>query len=167
MILDDVEQLIGLFNQTFVSFNTILVEGDEEPIYLPADQRFSQHRVVFAHGFYASALHEIAHWCIAGNARRQLEDYGYWYHPDGRDQSLQQKFERVEVKPQAIECAFSKVAGRTFQVSVDNLSGYQSDRQAFSQAVQQQFLDFQKQGFPSRAQQFIEALAKLRASLSG
>ncbi|MDI8993212.1 elongation factor P hydroxylase, partial [Salmonella enterica subsp. enterica serovar Anatum] len=41
-------------------------------IYLPADAQVPYHRIVFAHGFYASALHEISHWCIAGKARREL-----------------------------------------------------------------------------------------------
>ncbi|PPS58814.1 hypothetical protein CRX72_23640 [Pantoea sp. BRM17] len=62
-----------------------LIKGDDEPIYLPADAESPWHRVVFAHGFYASALHEISHWCIAGDARRQQVDFGYWYCPDGRD----------------------------------------------------------------------------------
>src|SRR5690606_39383874 len=52
--------------------------------YLPASEPDGLARVVFAHGFFASALHEIAHWCIAGDYRRTLHDYGYWYCPDGR-----------------------------------------------------------------------------------
>ncbi len=50
---------------------------------------------------FASALHEISHWCIAGKARRELVDFGYWYCPDGRDAMTQSQFEDVEVKPQA------------------------------------------------------------------
>ena len=69
------------------------------PIYLPADAAHPRHRIIFARGFYASALHEpeIAHWCIAGEQRRLLElittDYGYWYEPDGRDAITQAAFE--------------------------------------------------------------------------
>ena len=54
------EDLIRLFNETFLSCeNTILVKGEDEPIYLPADQTSAHHRIVFAHGFFQSGLHEI------------------------------------------------------------------------------------------------------------
>lgn len=96
------QQLIDLFNSCFAAdFNTRTVKGDDEPIYLPADDDTPYHRIVFAHGFFASALHEISHWCIAGKARRELVDFGYWYCPDGRDAMTQSQFEDVEVKPQA------------------------------------------------------------------
>ncbi len=80
------EQLIEIFDGCFADdFNTRLIKGDDEPIYLPADAEVPYNRIVFAHGFYASGLHEISHWCIAGEARRELVDFGYWYCPDGRD----------------------------------------------------------------------------------
>ena len=61
------EQLIEIFNSCFADdFNTRLIKGDDEPIYLPADAEVPYNRIVFAHGFYASAIHEISHWCIAG-----------------------------------------------------------------------------------------------------
>lgn len=83
------EQLIEIFNSCFADeFNTRLIKGDDEPIYLPADAEVPYNRIVFAHGFYASAIHEISHWCIAGKARRELVDFGYWYCPDGRDARL-------------------------------------------------------------------------------
>ncbi len=93
------EQLIEIFNSCFADdFNTRLIKGDDEPIYLPADAEVPYNRIVFAHGFYASAIHEISHWCIAGKARRELVDFGYWYCPDGRDAQTQSQFEDVEVK---------------------------------------------------------------------
>ncbi len=52
--------LIELFNGLFRdSLNTVLVKGTDEPVYLPADSEHPNHRIIFAHGFYASALHEI------------------------------------------------------------------------------------------------------------
>ncbi|WP_281268920.1 elongation factor P hydroxylase [Alteromonas aestuariivivens] len=151
--------LIRLFDRLFSdTYHTRLVRGEEEPVYLPAKDGFGHHRIVFAHGYFASALHEIAHWCIAGEARRQLEDYGYWYCPDGRDACQQAEFEKVEVKPQAIEWAFTLAAGRSFRVSTDNLNGAEPDRDAFTNAVQQQLLSYLENGFPSRAAQFIQAL---------
>src|SRR4051812_38971252 len=107
--------LINLFNSLFAdSEQTILVAGEAEPIYLPKSFGQASHQIVFANYFFSSALHEIAHWCIAGKERRQLPDYGYWYQPDGRNISEQIHFETVEVKPQALEWIFSVAAGSLF-----------------------------------------------------
>ena len=153
------QDLICLFNSLFTeSENTELVKGEDEPIYLPANAKQPLHQVVFAHGFYASAFHEIAHWCIAGRERRLLEDYGYWYAPDGRNEIQQQKFELVEIKPQAIEWAFCVASGFKFNVSADNLSGIDVDRYGFQCKVHKQVLAYLQNGFPSRAQLFIDAL---------
>ncbi len=114
---------------------------------------------MFAHGFFSSALHEIAHWCIAGEKRRLLEDYGYWYCPDGRDATQQANFEKVEIKPQAIEWAFTEAAGRKFQVSTDNLNGAEPDREGFTKNVAAQLESFRAHGFPPRAERFINALS--------
>lgn len=155
----DYHTLIRVFDSTFFhSHNTRLVKGDDEPVYLPADDSCDYHRIIFAHGFFASALHEIAHWCVAGAKRRELEDFGYWYCPDGRNEQQQAEFEKVEVKPQAIEWLLSVAAGFPFQVSVDNLTGAQSDRFAFQEKVQQQVFAYLRNGIPQRTQSFIDAL---------
>lgn len=155
----DIHDLIRLFNAEFqVSDNTILVRGDDEPIYLPADAEYPQHRIIFAHGFYASALHEIAHWCIAGAERRLLVDYGYWYRPDGRSAQEQVEFERVEARPQALEWAFSIAAGFTFNVSADNLSGIPVDLAAFRARVHTELCRLVELGFPPRAKRFLACL---------
>lgn len=65
----------------------------------------------------------ISHWCVAGKARREQVDFGYWYCPDGRDAMTQSQFEDVEVKPQAFEWLFCVAAGFPFNVSCDNLEG--------------------------------------------
>ncbi|NMP17330.1 elongation factor P hydroxylase [Thalassotalea sp. Y01] len=153
------EDLIRIFSNTFSqTYNTRLVKGTDEPIYIPASDQTEYHQVVFAHGFYASAFHEIAHWCIAGAQRRLLEDYGYWYAPDGRDAQQQVEFENVEIKPQAIEWAFCVASGFQFNVSADNLSGIDVDRYGFQCRVHQQVMSFLQHGFPKRAQMFIDAL---------
>jgi hypothetical protein len=156
------QDLICIFEQTFAeAMNTRLVKGDNEPLYSPAHGAFDYHRIIFAHGFFASALHEIAHWCLAGSQRRLLEDFGYWYVPDGRDPSQQKAFEKVEIKPQAIEWAFCIACGKNFDVSIDNLSGTgQTDRKTFKQEVLQQVSHYLNFGFPHDAQQFIAALAQ-------
>lgn len=144
------EQLIEIFNQCFSDdYNTRLVKGDDEPIYLPADDELPYHRIVFAHGFYASGLHEISHWCIAGEARRQLVDFGYWYCPDGRDAQTQSEFEAVEIKPQALEWMFCVAAGFPFNVSCDNLNGdCEPDRIAFQRKVRARVLALLEQEYP-------------------
>lgn len=154
----DVGDLMAIFDATFATFNTRLIKGDGEPVYLPANKECSYHRIEFAHGFYSSALHEIAHWCIAGEKRRQLVDYGYWYCPDGRNEQQQEEFELVEIKPQAVEWCLSVACGLTFKVSTDNLNGAPVDRFAFQNKVYDQVKRFLAVGLPKRAQQLVVAL---------
>ncbi|GAL28274.1 putative transporting ATPase [Vibrio variabilis] len=117
------------------------------------------HRIIFARGFYASALHEIAHWCVAGPERRLLEDFGYWYHPDGRTQEVQSEFEKVEIRPQAYEWILSASAGFPFTVSCDNLSGdFEPDRVGFMQKVHAEVLSILEAGIPLRVKMLSEAL---------
>ncbi len=117
-------------------------------------------KLFFTRDYFASALHEIAHWCLAGKQRRTQVDYGYWYAPDGRNQEQQAAFEKVEVKPQAIEWAFSMACGKTFKVSNDNLSMDNNEVSDFSDRVFLQVQNYIEHGFPVRAQQFLEALHK-------
>ncbi|PCI53207.1 MAG: elongation factor P hydroxylase [Gammaproteobacteria bacterium] len=175
------QDLIQLFNDTFFeTFNTRLIKGGDEPLYLPAKSLLANslptsnllettalvnefceyHQVIFARGYYASAFHEISHWCQAGKARRLLEDFGYWYIPDGRNELQQKKFEQVEIIPQAIEWAFNVAAQRKFHVSSDNLSGFEADAHSFQKKVLQQVQVFLADGFPVRANQFITVLAQ-------
>ena len=154
------QDLINLFQQIFYNeYNTCLVKGGDEPLYSPADENSTYHQIIFAHGYYASALHEISHWCQAGKERRLLEDFGYWYNPDGRDEQQQTEFELVEVIPQAIEWGFNVAAQKKFHTSADNLNGHQSDSALFKAKVYQQVLGFIDKGFPPRAELFIQALA--------
>lgn len=157
-----VEELIQLFDATFLtSHNTQLVRGNDEPIYLPASNRYPHHRVVFAHGFFRSALHEIAHWCIAGNVRRHIVDYGYWYQPDGRSHQQQRVFEQVERKPQALEWLFCLSAGHSFEVSCDNLAAEDPaaiDVAGFTAQVIAQLTWYAEHGLPPRAAVFAKAL---------
>jgi len=155
------QDLIDLFNHCFAEeFNTRLVKGADEPIYSPASDSCSYHQLIFAHGYYASALHEIAHWCIAGKDRRLLEDFGYWYEADGRNAQQQEIFEQVEIKPQAVEWALSVAANKKFNVSADNLNGSQGDTKAFKWSVYQQVLVYLDKGFPPQAQSFIKLLSE-------
>lgn len=165
----DSKVLEALFTQCFFfKYATKLVGGAQEPLYLPATQNNEHHQIFYRFDYFSSALHEVAHWCIAGNERRQIEDYGYWYEPDGRNTEQQWAFQKVEVKPQAIEMAFSLACNKPFRVSIDNIDASQnslddssiSDEAAFSYAVTKQYHDYCKHGFPPRAQQFIIILAE-------
>ncbi|MCF6345572.1 MAG: elongation factor P hydroxylase [Thiomicrorhabdus sp.] len=158
---DEVNTLITLFNNAFkIRHQTVLVCCEKEPIYRPADANHPYHRIIFAHGFFASALHEIAHWCVAGKKRRLLEDFGYWYIPDGRTAKQQANFEKVEVKPQALEWIFSISANTTFHFSADNLANGCQASNDFQQAVLAQVQHYLTHGLPKRAQQWSNELVK-------
>ncbi|HEY7884010.1 MAG TPA: elongation factor P hydroxylase, partial [Cellvibrionaceae bacterium] len=139
--------IMRLFDDAFAATeNTRLLGGGAEPVYLPADKDSGCHRIIFTQDYAASALHEIAHWCVAGRARRQLEDYGYWYAPDGRSLCQQQEFERVEVRPQALEWLFAEAVGLRFRVSADNLAAGLGASHRFKEAIHAQVLDFCRNG---------------------
>jgi elongation factor P hydroxylase len=158
-VVHDCLDLVRLFDSTFASeFNTRLVGGGMEPEYLPADENVSHARIVFTRDYFASALHEIAHWCVAGPQRRQLPDYGYWYAPDGRTAEQQAEFERVEVKPQALEWLFAEAAAFKFRVSADNLSQGLGPSLAFKQAIVAQAQTYLAEGLPHRASLFVDSL---------
>lgn len=154
----DCADLVTLFESCFAAeFKTCLMPGGEEPEYLPPNTE-SRGRVIFKHDYFASALHEVAHWCLAGAERRLLPDYGYWYAPDGRTPEQQREFEQVEVKPQALEWLFSEAACAPFQISVDNLNQRLGASAAFKEAVAEQARAYLRDGLPPRAAIFNEVL---------
>ncbi len=82
------DDIVDVFNACFLeTCNTRLIGGALEPIYRPSEKPSEPHQIFFTHDYAASALHEVAHWCVAGEKRRLEVDYGYWYSPDGRDAS--------------------------------------------------------------------------------
>jgi elongation factor P hydroxylase len=154
--------IIDLFNHTFEQdFNTVLQGEADEPFYAPAVDNDAA-KVLFRDDYVSSAMHEISHWTIAGNARRLLEDYGYWYETDGRNPVQQKAFEGVEVRPQAVELLLHYAADLPFRVSVDNLSLPEYDTSVFERKVADQvscFFDPNKaDNVPVRAMCFIKAL---------
>lgn len=144
-------------------WHTVLAGGVSEPYYQPASGGSDMHRLFYRSDYFASALHEVAHWCIAGERRRQLADFGYWYTPDGRSPRQQAAFEAVEAKPQALEWFFSLACGYRFRISVDNLDAAQAgghDTGPFRQRVLSQALAWQRTRLPERAALFFHALAR-------
>ena len=156
----DVSDLITVFDLCFRdSFQTELLGGAEEPLYQPRSDTRHMHQIWFRQDYIASALHEAAHWCVAGQQRRQLTDYGYWYAPDGRSNEQQKAFEHAEVKPQAMEWIFSFCAAVPFRVSADNLVSGAEPTELFKQRIVEQARCYVTQGLPTRARIFCQALA--------
>ena len=135
---------------------TVLVGGASEPFFQPGNPS----EIHFREDYVRSALHEVAHWCVAGRRRRQLADYGYWYSPDGRDAGQQQAFFAVEARPQAIERCFCKAIGIPFSPSVDNVGAQIEPRhlRRFEGRIQEWCYQFARTGLPPRAARFITAL---------
>lgn len=166
--IDSSKQFVKLFDSVFLkSFNTRLQGGALEPLYVPENKADRLPAIIyFRENYLSSALHEISHWVIAGESRRQLDDYGYWYESDDRDELTQKRFEQVEIKPQAIELLFHLAAGLPFRVSVDNLSLPDYDSSPFEEKVKSQAYQYclGKAGstLPSRAKTFISSLLDFR-----
>ncbi|WP_144394336.1 elongation factor P hydroxylase [Pleionea sediminis] len=154
------KQLKSIFEALFFrTYNTRLLFGGDEPFYQAAKEG-EPAKIISREDYLSSALHEIAHWSIAGAERRQLDDFGYWYEPDGRTADQQSIFEQVEVKPQAIEWALSIACGHTFNLSADNLEEQAAPSDTFRQAVTQQFLNYWHSGLPERAQCLFDQLVR-------
>ena len=153
----DARQVTRLFNQEFAESDTTeLIGGAAEPYYEPG----SLNRIYFRADYVRSALHEIAHWCVAGRRRRRLADYGYWYSPDGRSAAQQQAFFAVEARPQAIERCFCEAIGIPFSPSVDNVGAQIEPEQLrhFEARIQEWCDQFAQSRLPPRAARFVTVL---------
>lgn len=157
-----VTELEALFWQRLGGYwHTRLAGGAEEPLYLPAEGE-QPALIRYAHDYFRSALHEIAHWCIAGPQRRLQQDYGYWYAPDGRNAEQQVLFLQVEEKPQALELLFCAACGHDFCVSLDNLDGGEEVNAAhFEARVRGRARSWLEEGgMPERGHQWMVTLAE-------
>jgi elongation factor P hydroxylase len=166
-------RLIAVFDSLFsVEFNTRLLGGVAEPVYIPAGCSAAEaiednslvdicdyHRLYFRDDYFSSALHESAHWCIAGAERRLKVDFGYWYNPDGRSQKQQSVFERAETRPQALEWMFSVACGQRFRISADNLAADIGASEEFIQAVARQAQGWCDSSMPTRGERLAKGLA--------
>ncbi len=135
--------------------------GADEPLYLPASESAGLNQVISRLDYFSSALHEISHWCIAGVERCKMIDFGYWYEPDGRTEEQQSAFERVEVKPQALEWIMTEACGMRFRLSVDNTA--QPDigaSESFKENVARQARLYLDEGLRGREAVFVDALLK-------
>lgn len=155
-------QVEQIFNSRFSSSHNIcLLGGFDEPEYIPSSL-VSAAQIRYKLDYVQSALHEVAHWCVAGAKRRAQLDYGYWYVPDGRDADQQKAFFLVESRPQALEWLFSSVAGLTFRPSVDNLNlqgGIAEPLPSFFvEQMRKYAIEYLSSDSLARSSQFIRAL---------
>lgn len=115
--------VIEVFDRCFAeSFATVVCGGAPEPSYEPADGCVPA-RLYCREDYVASALHEVAHWCLAGRDRRLRLDFGFNYQPPPRTTEQQKAFFRAELRAQTLELIFSNVAGVCFYPSIDDLDG--------------------------------------------
>ncbi len=145
------------FNHTFAStYQTELKGGADEPLYLPSKAGTGTHMIYYREDFASSALHEIAHWLIAGEERRKLMDYGYHYDQK-RDRRTQREFEELEARPQALEWILSEASGVSFRVSCDNFEVKTEELDSFRQRVKQEVLNWLSGDMPVRTRTLIDA----------
>jgi elongation factor P hydroxylase len=165
----DARVLEDLFRDCFFDdFQTRLEGGAPEPVYFPSSApALHPHRILYREDFFASALHEVAHWCLAGARRRKLEDYGYWYAADGRSLTEQSEFEKVESRPQAIEWILSEACDFAFHLSADNLEAGLGASDSFEAAVSRRKEKYLSEGLPPRAEQFRVALDRMALARQG
>ena len=116
-------------------YGTVICGGRDEPLFLPRCDSLDE--IYFTNNYASSALHEIAHWCLAGAARRKIIDYGYWYK-EKRTAEEQLQFESLEIRPQALEWIFSEAAGVRFRVSLDNFERMSGDCFEFRASVREE-----------------------------
>lgn len=117
------DEWCAILKQLFeTTFEVLIVGGADEPFYQAATNQ-SPAIIYYKNNYPRSLLHEMAHYCLAGQQRRQLDDYGYWYAPCGRNADEQLAFERVEARPQALEKAFCQIISMPFCPSLDDFSG--------------------------------------------
>ena len=149
-----VSRIIQVFNESLgARYCVHLKGGGAEPFYRAA-KAGAWAVIVFRADYSASALHEVAHWCLAGPQRRQMDDYGYWYLPS-RTATQQAAFEAVEARPQALEALFAEAAGVDFRVSSDDVARLPSSAFKARVAEERRLI---RMRLPARASYFLAAL---------
>lgn len=112
--------LIAAFGQVFPHLK---IQGEADEPFYKAPTKNTKGVLYFRSNYPRSLLHEMSHYCLAGDRRRALDDFGYWYSPCGRTADEQAKFEAVEARPQGLEKAFCEIVGLDFSPSLDDFSG--------------------------------------------
>jgi elongation factor P hydroxylase len=152
-------RIAQVFNAEFLdSHNTLMSGGAAEPLYEPA-VGCQPSRIVFTHDYPASALHEAAHWCLAGRVRRSRRDYGYWYVPGPRTAQQRRAFFAAEAQVQALEAIFAQTCNVRFVVSADDFAASPEEIDEFRQRIQE-CIAHRRKCLPERARRFCDALTR-------
>lgn len=155
-------EIVAVFNRCFAHAYAVEMHGGaDEPLYVPATLD-KPAELIFREDFPASALHEAAHWCIAGEVRRESPDFAYTYIAAPRNDVEQARFFAAELRTQALECVFAQAANVIFTPSADNLN---CDVAVFSNAIAQYRAktdEWLNTPAGLRAQKFCSALAELK-----
>ena len=141
-----------------------MLGGAAEPLYVPAklsdaNQQSMPAQLYYREDYAASALHEAAHWCIAGASRRRLLDFGYTYLENPRTRQQQQFFYRLELKTQTLEMLFATQTDINFQVSADNLNACPVSFATQVSANQKCVANWVRNSADQRARKFLHALS--------
>lgn len=122
-ILNDDELCALLIAQLAIILPDLIIKGGAEEPFYEAAKGNTKAILYFRSNYPRSLLHELAHYCLAGEKRRQIDDFGYWYIPCGRTADEQLQFEKVESRPQGLEKAMCEAVGLNFIPSLDDFSG--------------------------------------------
>lgn len=123
VFVDDDECCQYLINVFVGVFPSLTIKGGAEEPYYSAPGLNVNAVIHFRSNYPRSLLHEMSHYCLAGDTRRQVDDFGYWYSPCGRAVEEQLRFEAVEARPQGLEWAMCEIVGVKFSPSLDDFSG--------------------------------------------
>ena len=153
-------QVQSCFNDCFgEKYRVEMRGGEEEPVYIPPIED-GLGKLIYRSDYASSALHEAAHWCIAGVARRALVDFGYEYSSPPRTSEQQDQFFRFECRVQALEWIFSDCAQVTFHPSADNLEADTGQFLGQLELAKVRELHRLENQFHSRASVFSRSLMK-------
>lgn len=161
-VLNDDELCCVLIETLAEALPDLVIQGGaDEPFYEAAkdDQKAI---LYFRDNYPRSLLHELSHYCLAGDRRRKLDDFGYWYFPCGRTTEEQVLFEQVEARPQGLEKAMCEAIGIKFLPSLDDFSGRPPAKEFLDklETVYQEML----QSPPPTAKKVLMVLAVLKPS---
>ena len=96
--------------------------GASEPFYqAPKGNRPAI--LFFREDFVRSLFHELAHYSLAGDMRRQIDDFGYWYCPVAGHRGNKSNLSRLKARPQGLEKLFCEIWAVPFSPSLDDFSG--------------------------------------------
>lgn len=155
--MTDAEYCTQLIRTLRFALPELQIEGGHtEPFYRAPRDGFPG-CLQFRSDYPRSLLHELAHYCLAGDQRRAMDDFGYWYAPEGRSEAEQAAFEAAEVRPQALEWLFCDCLGLPFSPSRDDFSG-RPDHGVFVAQIQAA-KEHLKASMPPTADRVLRALS--------